>query len=140
MTPLDDAAQAMVTLHQLTSGLKAGSPPDVYSLLGIQSDLVQAYLDIGQEMARKFGAKESAYLARKIAEANEYRKGRIDPKRKIADVANDALLAVGEEFQREIDLAEEYERYRTLLRSLQNSLDYARQVTSFMRSAEQNAQ
>lgn len=136
MSIIDDSTKAMIQLHQLTSGMKNGSVPDAVSILGIQSDLVDFYRQIGEEMSQKFGVKESAYLNRKIAEANEYRKGRLNPDKKIADVSTDALLAVGEEFQREIDSAEEYERYRTFLRSLQNALDYARSVASFVKTSE----
>ena len=46
------------------------------------------------------------------------------------------LLAVGEEFQREIDTAMEFELYRTFLKALQNALEYARQDISFIGKSE----
>jgi hypothetical protein len=112
------------------------SQPDVYSLLAVQADLVRLHMELGQAMAKEFGAKESAYINRKIAEANQYVAGRSNPKKKIADVTQESLLAVGEEFDKEIQSAVTYESYRTLLRSLQNALDYSRTVVSFLKQTE----
>jgi hypothetical protein len=133
---LQEASASIRELHSLCMGMRSGSSPDPYSVLGIQADLIRLHMDLGLEMAQKFGSKESAYLSRKIAEANQYRAGRKDVSKKIADVTNDAILAVGEETQREIDSAVEYESYRTMLRSIQNALDYARSVVSFVKTAE----
>lgn len=136
MTILHSATAAMVKLHALTTSFSNGSTPDAYSVLGIQSDLVDLYRQVGDEMASKFGAKESAYLCRKIEEAKQYQKGRLDPAKKIADVTQEALLAVGDEMNREIEAATEYKSYRTMLRSIQNALDYSRSVVSFVKTAE----
>jgi len=87
-------------------------------------------------MAKKFGGKEGRYLKRKMAEAKEYRRGRIDLKKTGIDSTNDALLAVGGEFQAEIDSAEEYESYRIMLRSLDNAFSHTLQVVGFLKTAE----
>lgn len=126
----------MVELHKLTSGLKHGEIPNPVLVVGIMSDLVKAHEDIGQEMAQRFGAKERAYLHRKLQEAKQYQAGRMDIKKRIADVSNDAMLSVGEEYEKEIERAEEYESYRTFLRSLQNAIDYSRTVISFLKTSE----
>lgn len=136
MSLLLEATQAMTKLHQLTSALKTGSSPDPYSILGIQSDLVRLHWLLGEEMSRKFGAKERMYLARKIEQAKQYQKGRVDLKLTIGDSTEAALLAVGEEYGREIESAEEYERYRIFLKSIQAAIDHSRQVVSFLKSAE----
>lgn len=138
MTLLEESAQAIRTLHSLCVNMRE-SQPDVYSLLAVQADLVRLHAELGQSMAQQFGAKEGAYISRKIAEANQYIRGRQDPKRKIADVTQESLLAVGEELQREIETAMTYEQYRALLKSLQNALDYARTTVSFLKSAENSA-
>lgn len=136
MTILQDSTQAILDLHALTKGFAQGSPPDPSSVLGYQSNLVRLHMELGQEMARKFGTKESAYLSRKIAEAKEYKNGRINLKKTGGDSAQDALLAVGEEFNREIESATEYEQYRQMIRSMQNAIDFARTTISFIKSGE----
>jgi hypothetical protein len=138
MSLLEESVQAIHNVHSLCVNMK-NAQPDVYSLLGIQADLLKLHTDLGQEMAHKFGAKESAYIGRKIAEANQYVKGRQNPAKKIADVNQDSLLAVKGDCDREIEAAVTYERYRTLLKSLQNSLDYARTVVSFLKTSESHS-
>ena len=133
---IQDATQAMVTLHNLTSALKHGSTPDAHTILGIQSDLVDFYRQVGEEMATKFGAKEAAYLSRKIAQAQQYQKARIELKMTGGDSAEAAMLAVAEEYSRENENATEYERYRTFLRSIQNAIEHTRQTVSFLKTAE----
>jgi hypothetical protein len=138
MSVLQESTQAILDLHSLCVNM-ATSQPDVHSLLGIQANLVRLHTELGQELAARFGAKESAYVSRKISEAQQYVHGRKDPAKKIADVAQESLLAVGEEFEKEIEAAVTYERYRTLLKSLQNSLDYCRSVVSFLKTSESNS-
>jgi hypothetical protein len=126
MSLLEESVQAIHNVHSLCVNMK-NAQPDVYSLLGIQADLLKLHTDLGQEMAHKFGAKESAYI------------GRQNPAKKIADVNQDSLLAVKGDCDREIEAAVTYERYRTLLKSLQNSLDYARTVVSFLKTSESHS-
>ena len=135
MSVIEEATAAVRTLSSLCSGMRE-SQPDIYSILAVQSDLVRLHMELGQEMAKQFGSKESAYICRKIAEANAYVKGRRDPTKKIADVTQEALLEVKAEQGQEITAAVTYESYRTLLKSLQNALDYARTVVSFLKTAE----
>jgi len=45
---------------------------------------------------------------------------------------------VGEEYQREIDAATEFELYGVFLRSIQNALDHSRQVVSFLGKFEKH--
>jgi hypothetical protein len=142
MSYLDDARQALQQLHDLTMSFGQGGTPDPHSVLACQSRLVRLYSLIAEERTKKFGAKESAYLARKIQQAKQYQKGRItlDGKRMMsaADATEAALLAVGDEFQREIDTATEFELYGAFLKSIQNALDYGRQVTSTLKRSESN--
>lgn len=136
MSLLQEATLALLDLHKLTSAFSSGSTPDPVSVLGYQSKLVDLHARLGQEMAKKFGSKESRYLARKLEEAKHYRKGRIELKKTGIDSTQDALLAVGEEFQAEIDSAEEYEAYRTMLQSLDRAFSHSMQVVSFLGKAE----
>jgi hypothetical protein len=138
MTVLQEATEAILDLHALTRGFGTGSPPDPSSVLGYQSNLVRLHMELGQEMARKFGTKESAYLSRKIAEAKEYKNGRINLKKTGGDSTQDALLAVGEEFNREIESATEFEQYRNMIRSMQNAIDFARTTISYIKSGEKS--
>ncbi len=138
MSILEEATQAILSLHALTKGFAQGSPPDPSSVLGYQSNLVRLHMELGQEMSRKFGTKEAAYLGRKIAEAKQYKHGRIDLKKTGGDSERDALLAVGEEIEKEIESATEFEQYRNMIRSMQNALDHSRTVVSFIKSGEKS--
>jgi hypothetical protein len=139
MPLLDDARQAMFALADLTEGFSSGSPPDPQSVLGLQSRLVRLYAQLGEEKTRKFSAKEAAYLNRKIQEATQYRHGRLDLKKKVADADRDALLAIAEESNAEIETAAEFDLYMTFLRSLERAIDHSRTVVSFLKSSEKNA-
>ena len=132
---IKEATKAIMDVYNLTLGLKNGTPPDSYSLMGLQAELVKYHTLLGLEMAQKFGAKESCYLKRKIAQAQNYQHSRSE-KKTSADSERDAQLSVGEEYQREIDSMTEFEQYRQLLKSLQNSLDYSRSVLSFIKASE----
>lgn len=138
MTHLDDARLALVGLNDLTKRIKDGSPPDPHSVLGYMSDLVRLYSLIGEDMAQRFGAKERSYLNRKIAQAKEHAKGRVTFKSS-KDAEEAAFLAVGEEYQREIDAMQEFELYRVMLRSIQNAIDFSRTMISFLKASEANA-
>ena len=95
---IEEAKTTLLSLHELTKRFGDGFIPDAHAVLARQSDIVRLHLEVGQEMAKKFGAKESRYLARKIEEAKQYRHGRIELKKTASDSTQDALLAVGEEF------------------------------------------
>jgi len=136
MTLIEEATATLLALHELTKGFGEGSTPDPHSVLGYQSKIVDLHSRIGQAMAKKFGGKEGRYLKRKMAEAKEYRRGRIDLKKTGIDSTNDALLAVGEESQAEIDSAEEYESYRMMLKSLDNAFSHTMQTVSYVSKAE----
>lgn len=133
---LEEATAAMKELHALTTGMKQGSPPDAMTILGIQSDLVNFYREIGEDMARKFGTKERSYLERKISQAQQYQKARLELKMTGGDSSEASLLAVGDEFNKEIESAVEYERYRTFMKAIQNAIDSSRQTVSFLSKAE----
>ena len=133
---LDTARQTLNELADLTGGLSNGATPDLHSLLGIQSRLVTLYLEVGEERTRKFNSKESLYLQRKLVQAKQYQKGRIDLKMTGADATEAALLAVGEDFQREIDAATDFELLGVFLKSIERAIDHSRQVVSHIGKAE----
>ena len=133
---IQDASAAITELHQLTSGFGTGSTPDPHSVLGYQSKIVDLHSRLGQEMSRKFGGKESAYLTRKITEAKQYRHGRIELKKTGGDSAQYALEQVESDMIRENEAAEEYESYRLMLQSLDRAFHHASQVISFLGKAE----
>lgn len=138
MSVLAEAKQALLDLHSLTKGLKDGRTPDAASVLGHQAELVRLHALLGEDMAARFGGKERAYLARKIAQAKEHANGRVNLKLTSKDAEEAALLAVGEEFNNEIDVMETYELYRIMMKSLQNGIDFARSVASFVKTSESN--
>ena len=136
MSIIAEAKQSIFDLAEL-----AGGSPDPVSLIGVQARLVRLHAELGQEMAAKFKGKERAYISRKLAQAKEYQKGRLPGEHRLtaADATEAAILAVGEEWAAEIDTAAEYEGYRTLLRSLQNAIDYGRTLISFYKSSEHHS-
>ena len=54
MSVIEEAKQAILHLAALTAGFRTGSPPDPYSLLAIQSDLVRLHLQLGVEMSQAY--------------------------------------------------------------------------------------
>jgi hypothetical protein len=135
-TLLQEASAVLRALHELTVGFSKASPPDPVSVLGYQSKIVDLHHRLGQEMSKAFGSKETRYLNRKIEEAKQYRQGRIEFKLTAADATRDSLLAVGEEFQLEIDTAQIYESYRTMLQSLDRAFTHTCQVVNFLSRSE----
>jgi hypothetical protein len=135
MTLIEDASSAIRNLHELTSGFGSGGTPDPLSVLGYQSKIVELHSKLGQEMSRKFGGKESAYLTRKIAEAKMYRQGRKELKT-VADSSQEALTFVENDMIRENQAAEEYESYRLMLQSLDKAFQHSMQTVSFLGKAE----
>jgi len=133
MMLIDESRTALFALSDLASG-----NPDPVSVLKVQADLVRLHLLVGEEMCRKYSAKERSYLARKLAQAKSYQHGRMELKMTGGDASEAALLASGEDYTREIDAAAEYESYRILLKSIQNAIDVSRQLVSFYRGAEAN--
>lgn len=138
MTTLQRAVSAMQELHSHAVGFRTGEVPNPNLILGIQADLVLIHMELGQEMAQKFSTKEQAYLSRKIAEANEYRAGRMDTILKLVatDAQQYARLKVTTEATEEIRSAMEFEQYRVFLKSLQNAIESTRQIISFVGRAE----
>src|SRR5438128_1490974 len=127
MTLLEEAKGAMLDLAELTSGFGRGAPPDPFSVLGYQSNLVRLYALLGQEMSRKFGTKENAYLSRKLAQAEQHTRGRIDLKLTSKDSEEFAFRQVKKQYEEEIRQLEEFELHKIFLKSLQNALDHSRQ-------------
>ncbi len=141
---LDDAREAMNDLVTLTGVMGDHGTPDVYSLLANQGRLVALYQKVGEERTKKFNAKESRYLGRKLEQARQYHANRYnvnDNTNKMmstADATEAALLVVGDESQQEIDSATEWELYGTFLKSRERAIDHSRQVVSFLGKAEKN--
>src|SRR5436853_363296 len=75
--PQEEAKTAMLELADLTEGFATGSPPDPQSVLGYESRIIKLYCLLGEQMAHKFGAKEKAYLARKVEQARQHAHGRV---------------------------------------------------------------
>lgn len=119
-----------------TKGMREGVIPSPGTLFDLYNSLLSAYVRLGEEMCQKFSAKERAYLERKIAIAKHHRQGRIELKKTLGDATNDAILAAGEEAQREIDAMAEYEGYKTLLNSVDHSIDFIRSLNSYVTKAE----
>jgi hypothetical protein len=135
MSLIEQATQAMIDLHDLTTDMKDGPVPSPLIILGIQSDLVDFYRKVGKEMSQKFGAKERAYLKRKLQQSTQYGLRRQE-KKTVGDSTNQAMLAVEIEYNAEIDRIEEFMEYQTFLKSLQNAIDYARTFVSFFKKSE----
>jgi hypothetical protein len=95
---------------------------------------------LGEEMSRKFGNKERRYLERKVRQAERHEHGRLVLKRTSKDAEELAFRDVQAQYEAEVAAMEEYELLRALLRSLQNALDFSRQVVSFIRNSESHAQ
>src|SRR4051794_20757846 len=115
---LDEAKQALLDLSELTEGIARGEPPDVHGVLGFQSRMVRYHALVGEEMARKFGAKERAYLTRKIEQAQQHQHGRVALELTSKDSEERAFGEVRKLYEEEIDRMEEFELYRVFLKSL----------------------
>src|SRR4051794_30920779 len=98
MTLLEESKQAMLDLSTLTEGIAHGAPPDVHSVLGYQSKLVRFHALLGEEMAKKFGGKERAYIQRKVDQAKEHVRGRAQLKLTSKDAEEKAFLAVQQQY------------------------------------------
>jgi hypothetical protein len=138
MTLIDQAKDALLDLADLTEGIAHGAPPDVHSVLGYQSKMIRFYTLIGEEMAKKFGNKERSYLARKIEQAKQHERGRIDLKLTSKDSEQRAMREVRQLHEEEIERAQEFEMYRVFLRSLQNGFEHTRSIASFLKRQEEN--
>lgn len=136
MTHIAEAKEAIIGLHQLTIGFLNGSQPDAQSVLGYQSKMVRLHALLSEEMSRTFGNKERAYLNRKIEQAKQHAHGRVELKLTSKDAEEAAFISVRQRYEDEISRMEEYELMRALLRSLQNALDYSRQVVSYLKTVE----
>ena len=136
MTVLQEAKQSLLDLADLTGTIANGGNPDPHSVLGYQSKLVRYYALVGEEMARQFGAKERAYLSRKIAQAKEHIKGRRDLNMTSKDAEERAFQEVEQLHADEIDRMESFELYRVFLKSLQNGLDHTRSIIAYLKRAE----
>jgi len=135
MLTLEQAAATMQELVKATQGMSVGEMPSPNQIFDIYGRLVGLYAKIGEEMCRKFNAKERAYLHRKIEAAKVYQKGRYD-KLTSGDAQQSSLLAVGEEIDKEIETATAYEQYRTLRKSIEAAIDFARSIQSFISRSE----
>src|SRR4051794_38275054 len=102
MPLLDDAKQCMLDLSELTEGIARGAPPDVHSVLGYQARLVRYHALLGEEMAKKFGGKERAYIQRKVDQAREHARRRVELKLTSKDSEEAAFLAVQRQYDDEI--------------------------------------
>lgn len=136
MTVLTEAKKALLDLADLTGSIANGGNPDPHSVLGYQAKLVRYYALVGEEMARQFGAKERAYLSRKIAQAKEHIKGRRDLNLTSKDAEERAIQEVEQLHLDEIDRMESFELYRVFLKSLQNGIEHSRQMVSYLKTAE----
>src|SRR5215210_1346273 len=98
MKLIEEAKAAMLELADLTEGIARGEPPDVHSVLGYQAKMIRYHCLLGEQMSRTFGAKERAYLGRKIAQAEHHEHGRVTLELTSKDAEQRAL--VGSEAQR----------------------------------------
>lgn len=137
MSSIQQAAATMQELVKATQGMAEGQMPSPNQVFDIYGRLVGLYAEIGEEMCRKFNAKERAYLHRKIEAAKAYQRGRHDEKLTSGDAQQSSLLSVGEEIEKEIETATEYEQYRTLRKSIESALDFCRSLQSFISRSEQ---
>jgi len=106
------------------------------TLFKLYNRLIEAYTNLGEEMCRKFSAKERSYLARKIAQAKAYQGERYKEKISVKDAEMTAMLSVGGEAEKEIEAAAEYEGYRTLIGSVDRAIDFTRSLISYSKYSE----
>ena len=139
MSLIQQAKKAMLDLAELTSGFSRGAPPDPHSVLAYQSELVRLYALIGEDMSRTFGLKEMAYLSRKIEQAKQHTKGRVDLRMTSKDSEERAFREVKGLYEQEIQAMESFELHRVFLKSLQAAIDHSRQVVSFLGKQEKNS-
>lgn len=130
-------ASTMIELHKLTSSMKEGKAPNPFVILGIQSDLVDLYRRLGEEMSQKFGAKERATITRRAEQARIYMRDRFGEVKKAAkDSETASLLAVAAQLGEEASAAESFMLYENLLFSLDRAIRHSAQVVSFLGKSE----
>jgi len=136
MNLIEQSKACLIALVEETKRMDE-SVPSPYRLAGIQAEILECYIKVGQEKARRFSSKESSYLRRKIAQAVQFRKGRLDEKIKSAkDAEMQAVGMIEKECQDEIDTATTYLEYQILLSSLDRGFEHARSILSLIKTTE----
>lgn len=138
---LNRATKVMHDYIAQTERMKQGEIVSPYEINVVGREMTAVHWDVSMELATKFSAKEKSYLARKIAQANHYEKGRWDEKLKSAkDAENKALILSSAELYTEVDRASEYEQLRLIQRSIEKAMDQNRSSLSLMKLHENEAQ
>lgn len=137
MNPYQSAAALLHELHNECQGMKTGAYPSIHVLHDIYGRLVKAYQDIGDNLNKSFSAKERSYLSRKIAEAKNYKKGRME-KMTCKDAEIEALDMTANKYEQQIIDMENYEKHRHLLRSIDRAIEFCRSIRSYLNTAEKN--
>ena len=136
MNLIEQSKACLIALVEETKRME-DSVPNLYRLASLQSEILECYVKVGQEKACKFNSKESAYLRRKIAQAVQFKKGRMSEKIKSAkDAEMEAVSMIETECQNEIDTATTFIEYQALLASLDKGFEHARSIISLIKTSE----
>lgn len=125
-------ASLLNELKQSTSQMHEGVYPTIHQLNDYHARLVDMFYQIGESASPTFGAKEHAYLNRKLAQGKTYKHARLDSniKKAIKDAENEALESVEDEYKLQIAAEENYERHKMLRSSVGRAIDFIRSLTS----------
>jgi len=136
MNPLP--TQAVELLHRVKAETDLQTQtPSGHTLFTLYNELLDVYTALGEEMCKRFSAKERAYISRKIEAAKHYRKGRHEEKLNVKDSEMNALELSEIQLNAEIDQAEIYEQYRTIRDSVDRAISYIRSLNSYLKISEQ---
>lgn len=136
MSLYTEAVGLLAQLAEETKDLDRGRIPGILKLLSIQGRIVDLNARLGQELSFQFSAKEKAYISRKIEQAKQHLRGRRELKLTSKDAEEEAILAIGEEWQNELESMSTWEGTRTLRQSLENAYDFIRGLLSFIKWQE----
>lgn len=132
---LERTAVAQERLLKLSQTLSNGSISP-YEVLELYGELNNLYYETALHLATRFSAKEQAYIQRKIQQAKKTKEFRKDLN--VSDSTIEALNSVEIQLMNEADAMYEYEQYKLLLKSLDNSLAYIRSLKTSVEKLESN--
>jgi hypothetical protein len=131
----------LTSLHKECSGIPEGNYPSIHFLHGVENELVFAHYQLGELTSQKFVIRERSAMACDDAEDEAFLSERYEEdgkttKSTAADAERRAKLSVGEEKQRKIDGATDYEQHKRLLDSVEHAIQFCRIQQSWVKRAE----
>ena len=136
MNLLQETANEIARAMAITKKMEDGEIPDMYSLLGINSNLIDLYAKLSLKLTNAFRSSQHATLHRKEYAAKAYKQLRERDKKTATDSRELAILAIGEECNSEIESLSEYREYLEIVKPLSEAINHIRQVVSKIEKQE----